>query len=250
MNIYLAAFIFIFGAAIGSFLNVCIYRIPRGESVVYPPSHCTNCSAKIKWFDLMPIISYIVLGGKCRHCGVKISVRYPVMESAAALLYLLLYAKLGIGLEFVKYAIFISVLIVVGMIDFDTTDVYFKTTAAGIIFALIFIALYWYMGFEIKNFILGGILGGIFFISIIIATRGGMGWGDMEICLFCGLFLGFKFTLVMMLLAFVLGSAAGVILILSGKKSRKDYIPFGPFILMASIITIFWGVDILNFYIF
>lgn len=250
MNIYLAAFIFIFGAAIGSFLNVCIYRIPRGESVVYPPSHCTNCSAKIKWFDLMPIISYIVLGGKCRHCGEKISVRYPVIESAAALLYLMLYAKLGIGLEFVKYAIFISVLIVVGMIDFDTTDVYFKTTAAGIIFALIFIALYWYMGFEIKNFILGGILGGIFFISIIIATRGGMGWGDMEICLFCGLFLGFKFTLVMMLLAFVLGSAAGVILILSGKKSRKDYIPFGPFISMASIITIFWGVDILNFYIF
>ncbi|MEY7999863.1 A24 family peptidase [Clostridium sp. Mt-5] len=249
MDIYYAVIIFIFGAVIGSFLNVCIYRIPRGESTAYPPSHCTNCGNKIKWYDLIPIISYFVLKGKCRYCGEKISIRYPLIEFITALLYLMLYIKIGIGIDFIKYITFMSILIVVGMIDFDTTDVYFKTTAAGVVFALIFMAVYWNMGFEIRNFIFGGILSGIFFTIIIFITKGGMGWGDMEICVFCGLFLGFKLTLVMMFLSFVLGAAVGMILILSGKKSRKDYIPFGPFISLASIITVFLGGTILNLYL-
>jgi leader peptidase (prepilin peptidase)/N-methyltransferase len=250
MDIYYAVIVFIFGAVIGSFLNVCIYRIPREESIVYPPSHCTNCRVKIKWFDLIPVISYIVLGGRCRHCGEKISIRYPVIEASAAFLYLMLYIKLGVNVEFMKYTTFISLLIVVAMIDIDTTDVYFKTTAAGFIAGIIFMLIYWSSGFQIKGFIYGGILGGAFLTAIILMTRGGMGWGDMEICVFCGLFLGIRLILVMLFLAFVLGAAVGIILIICGKKSKKDYIPFVPFISIASVITIFLGRDILSLYLF
>ncbi|HBC96631.1 MAG TPA: prepilin peptidase [Clostridium sp.] len=249
MNIYYAVAVFIFGTVIGSFLNVCIYRIPKGESVVYPSSHCTNCSTEIKWFDLVPIVSYIVLRGKCRYCGEKISAGYPIIEFATAFLYLMLYVKFGLSIEFARYAVFTGILIVVSVIDFNTTDVYFSTIVTGIVFALAFILLYWHMGLEIKSFIYGGILSGLFFTIIIFVTRGGMGWGDMEICLFCGLFLGLKLSFAAIFLSFMLGSIVGLILILSGKKSKKDYIPFGPFISISSIIAIFLGRNIVNLYV-
>jgi leader peptidase (prepilin peptidase)/N-methyltransferase len=238
----------ILGFIIGSFLNVCIYRIPREESIAYPPSHCTNCNNKIKWYDLIPIFSYIfLLKGRCRHCGEKISVRYPIIEFITGILYLFIFIKYGFTIETIKYISFVTILIVVGMIDLDTTDVYFSTTVMGSILAILFLFIIGYSHQDFKQYIFGGVLGaGI--ISLIILLTKGMGWGDAEICFYSGLFLGFKLTLVMLFFSFIFGSIISLILIASKKKSRKDYIPFGPFIAIAAIFTVFFGDKILMWY--
>lgn len=249
MSVYFGIVTFIFGTIIGSFLNVCIYRVPRGESIVYPPSHCTNCNNSIKWYDLIPIISYIFLRGKCRYCNKHIPIRYPIVELVTGLLYVMIYIKFGFGIEFAKYIVFTSIMIVIGMIDLDTTDVYFKISVIGVFLAVIFLAVYHYNGLSIINYIYGGALGGGLLAFIIVVTKGGMGWGDMEICLICGLFLGFKLTFVMLFFSFIIGALIGVLLILSKKKSAKDYIPFGPFVAIAAIFTMLCGQNILNLYL-
>lgn len=240
--------IFIFGAVIGSFLNVCIYRIPRGESIAFPPSHCTNCKKEIKWYDLIPIISYIFLRGKCRYCKEKISIRYPMVEFITAVLFLTSYSIYGLTFDFIKYTTFINFLIVIGMIDYDTTDVYFSTTLSGIVSGVIFIGVLTYNMLPVKSYIYGGILGGGFLALIILITKGGMGWGDAEICLMSGLFLGFKLTILMLFLSFIIGSIAGIALILLGKKSKKDYIPFSPYIALSAILCVLSGEKIFSFY--
>lgn len=121
----------IFGLLIGSFLNVCIYRIPREESIAFPPSHCTNCNSEIKRYDLIPVISYIFLKGRCRNCKAKISIRYPLIELITSLLFLAVYIKFGLSFELIKYLFFIPLMIVICMIDLDTFEVYFKNTLLG-----------------------------------------------------------------------------------------------------------------------
>lgn len=241
----LCFYIFILGLLIGSFLNVCIYRIPRGESIVFPASHCTRCGNKIKWYDLIPVISYIFLKGKCRDCKDKISLRYPFIELITGAIFLALYIEYNLSFTFFRYIILVTFLIVIGMIDFDTTDVYFSTTLSGIIVGIIIVIVggVYNQGIflnAILPYIFGAIIGGGS-IAIIILITGGMGWGDAEICLLCGIFLGWKLTLVMMFLSFIIGAVVGILLVVSKKKSRKDYIPFGPFIALAGIITIIFG---------
>lgn len=241
--------IFIFGTIIGSFLNVCIYRIPKEESILYPPSHCINCKNKLKLYDLIPILSYLLLKGRCRYCREKVSVRYPIIQFLTGTLYMLVYIKYGVTLNAIKYIIMVSILIVIGMIDLDTTNVYFKTTLTGFGSAITFLALYAYMGLSVMNYIYGGLIGGGTLALIILITKGGMGWGDAEICFVCGLFLGFKLTLLMLFLSFVIGSVIGLALIASKRKTRRDYVAFGPFIVIASIITILWGQGIISCYL-
>ena len=242
----------IYGLIIGSFLNVCIYRIPRNESISFPPSHCTNCKNRIKWYDLVPVISYIFLKGKCRYCGEKISVRYPLIELTTGVIFLALNIEYGLSFTFFKYAVLVCFLIVIGMIDLDTTDVYLKTTLPGIIIGIISMIIGYFIGYYFKSdmlyYVYGGILGGGL-ISLIILLTKGMGWGDAEICMLTGLFLGFKLTILMLFFAFVFGGFIGVLLVLLKKKSRKDYIPFGPFISAAGIFTILFGEKIITWYI-
>lgn len=240
--------VFIYGLLLGSFLNVCIYRIPRGESISYPPSHCTNCSNKIKPYDLIPVVSYIFLRGKCRYCKETISVIYPLIELTNALLYLALYYQYGLSTELIKYTVLVSLMIVIGMIDLKTTDVYFSITVTGVIFAISFIVYYLFKDTSILTYIYGALLGGGI-ISLIILIAGGMGWGDAEICLLCGLFLGLKLTILTLLLSFVIGSIAGIFLILTKRKGRKDYIAFGPYIALASIISVLYGSEMMNWYL-
>lgn len=248
MDITTYFFVLLFGLIIGSFLNVCIYRIPREESIAFPPSHCTNCGNKIKEYDLIPIISYLFLKGKCRYCKEKISIRYPLIELITGVLFLALYIEYGLDFNFVKYAVLICFLIVIGMIDFDTTDVYLKTTASGIIIGIIFIIITYFMHNNVLTFLYGGLLGGGIIAAIILLTHG-MGWGDAEICLLCGLYFGFKLSVVLMFFSFVFGGLIGILLIVLKKKSRKDYIPFGPFIAFAGIFTSIFGEKILSWYL-
>lgn len=237
-------FIFILGLVIGSFLNVCIYRIPKGESVSYPPSHCTACGTRIKWYDLIPVISYILLKGKCRSCNERISVRYPFIELVTGIIFVLLYMKHGLSLFLLKYIILSSILIVVGVIDLDTQDIYFKTTLTGIISGVIFMLV-------LKNpvdSLIGAALGGGVISAIILLTHG-MGWGDAEVCMMCGLFIGSKLTVLMLFISFLTGGIIGILLILMKKKGRKDMIPFGPFISIAAIATMIFGNGIISWYL-
>jgi leader peptidase (prepilin peptidase)/N-methyltransferase len=248
MELTFEILMFITGLIIGSFLNVCIYRIPKGESIAYPPSHCTSCGNRIKPYDLIPVVSWIFLKGRCRYCGEKIYVRYTRIELLTGILFVFIYLKYGFTMECLKFLILASFLIVIGMIDFDTTDVYAKTTWTGIIIGGIFLLIKVYMNLPVKTFIYGAFLGGGL-ISLIIVITKGMGWGDAEICLLGGLFLGLKLTVLMMGISFVLGGVIGVILILTGKKNRKDYIPFGPFIAVAVVFTSLFGSSIIKLYI-
>ncbi|SKA81820.1 leader peptidase (prepilin peptidase) / N-methyltransferase [Caloramator quimbayensis] len=239
--------VIIYGIVIGSFLNVCIYRIPNNESISYPPSHCTNCGNRIKWYDLIPVLSYAALKGRCRFCNTKISAEYPLIEIFTALVFANLYHKYGITFEFFKYAVFVAILIVIGMIDLKTTDVYFSTIVSGLITGALFASYELYRYGVILNYFLGAAFAAGIIAVIILLTKG-MGWGDAEICLVCGLYLGFKLSIVMLFLTFIIGAIAGIVLILTKIKSRKDFIPFGPFISLASIITVFWGENIIAWY--
>lgn len=240
--------ILIIGVVIGSFLNVCIYRIPKDESIAFPPSHCTNCKHNLNSFDLIPIISFILLGGKCRYCNEKVSPRYPIIEAVNSILYLLIYLKFGLTMLALKYVILVSILIVIGMIDYDTQFVFTKTTIFGGIVGIIFIII---QMIAYKNgvfdLILGGLIGFTIIGLIVFLTRG-MGEGDIEIAVVCGLFLGSKGILLGLFLAIVIGGIAGLIILALKLKTAKEKIAFGPFIAIGSLISMLWGVEILKSY--
>lgn len=247
LNLFMLIYIFIISLCIGSFLNVCIYRIPKGESIVNPPSHCGNCGTRLKSLDLIPVLSYIFLKGKCRYCGEKISFRYALIELITGVLITAVYIENGLSYTFIKYSVLVILLIVIGMIDFDTTDVYFKTTLTGIILGMVFLIYGHFLGYGIMDFIFGAAAGGGAIALIILLTRG-MGWGDAEICLLCGLFLGFKLTAFMLFSSFIIGGITGILLIALKIKSRKDYIPFGPSIALGAIAAILFGDKLIQWY--
>lgn len=243
------ALIAILGLVIGSFLNVCIYRIPREESIAFPPSHCRNCNHKLMVLDLFPLFSYIFLIGKCRYCKEKISIRYPLIEALNALLYLVIYLKFGIALVTLKYCILSSVLIVIGMIDFDTQFVFTSTTIFGGVIGVLFIiiqAILYKTG--TIDLILGGVIGFVIIGVIVIITKG-MGEGDIEIASVCGLFLGVKGILLGLFLSIILGGIVGIVVLYLKLKKAKEKMAFGPFIAIGSFISMILGSEILKFYL-
>lgn len=245
---YYEILICILGLIIGSFLNVCIYRIPQEKSIAFPPSHCTRCKHKLNPLDLFPVISYIFLKGKCRYCKEKISIKYPLIEILNGLLYLIIYLKFGLTLLTVKYCILTSILIVIAIIDFDTQFVFISITIFGVI-AGGFFALIEYLLFHSNtlDLILGGLIGA-FIIGIIVFITKGMGEGDIEIAAVCGLFLGVKGVLLGLFLAIVIGGIVGVLVLSLKLKKAKDKMAFGPFIAIGSLISMIYGSEILKFY--
>ena len=241
-------FIFILGLIIGSFLNVCIYRIPAEKSIAFPSSHCGKCKHNLSPLDLVPVLSYIFLRGKCRYCNEKISIRYPIIESLNGILYLLVYLKFGLTLITLKYCILVSILIVIGMIDYDTQFVFTSTTIFAGIIAVIFIvveAVVYKSG--VIDLILGGAIGfGI--IGLIVFLTKGMGEGDIEIAAVCGLFLGVKGISLGLFLAIILGGIVGIIILALKLKKAKEKIAFGPFIAIGGLISMLWGTELLEFY--
>lgn len=240
--------VFVLGLIVGSFLNVCIYRIPKGDSIVYPHSHCTRCKSKIKWYDMIPVISYIILRGRCRNCGDRISIRYPIIELATGVVFAALFLKYGLTLEFVKFAVLASFVIVIGMIDYYTTDVYTVTILPGIAAGIFFIIAGYFKGGDLLTFIYGALISYGLIAAIILMTKG-MGWGDAEICLMCSLFLGLKLSIVMLFIAFVSGGILGTLLVLFKKSSLKSAISFGPFISGAAIFASVFGRNFMDWYI-
>ena len=171
-------YIFLIGIIIGSFSNVCILRIPKEESIIFPASHCSTCKKSIGAFDLIPLISYVFLKGKSRCCKNKISIRYPIIELISGILFILIYLKYGLSINFVKYAIFFSLMLVIGFIDFDTSEVYLSTIIFGIVSATaVIIAQFLFFNYGEERVInaLGGGIFGFTIIALIIKTTHGMG---------------------------------------------------------------------------
>ena len=238
--------VFILGLIVGSFLNVVIYRLPKDQSIINPPSHCTVCNTKLKWYDLIPILSYILLKGKCRYCSSKISIRYPLIELFTGLMFVLVFQKFGWSFQFVKWIIFTVLLITTGSIDLIEGIVPDIIVIPGIITGIIFSIFYGKSSF--LQSIYGLLFMAAFFLIIILLTKGGMGWGDLTFGAMIGSFLGFKLSLITLVLSFIIGAIAGLILIILRKKGRKETIPFGPFLSIAAFIISIYGYKILEIY--
>ncbi len=241
--------IIIIGLVIGSFLNVCIYRIPLEKSISYPPSHCGSCNHRLKPMDLIPVISYLFLKGRCKYCKEKISITYPLIEILNAVLYLIIFYNYGLTFDFVKYSLLSSLLIVIGIIDYKTQDIYTVTIIFGVISSIIFMAIDFFVNKNaISTYVLGGLIGFLALAIIVIITKG-MGIGDAEITLVCGLFLGIKGVIVTLFLGIIIGGIVAIIILALKLKDAKDAMAFGPCLSVAAIMYILWGDTIINVYL-
>ena len=254
MSIYLI--VFVFGAIIGSFLNVCIYRMPRNLSIIMPSSRCTSCNNPIRPFDNIPILSYILLRGKCRYCKKYISLRYPLVEALNAFLYVIVLWRFGLGWNSVLYCILMSSLVVITFIDLDFQIIPDRITLVGIPVGLIagsfllpdpFLRAA-QLGYRtsLSGFLVGG---GLFYL-IAVLSRGGMGGGDIQMMAMVGALMGWKSVLLTMFLGSLAGSVVGLFLMIFKGKGRKSKIPFGPFLALGTIITLFFGQEIFIWYFF
>lgn len=243
--------IFILGVCLGSFLNVCIYRLPHDESIITPFSYCPHCKKTIRPYDNIPLLSFLLLKGKCRFCKKKIRLRYFIVELLTGLLSSSLYFKYGWGEEFFIYLLLTSLLIVVSFIDFEHQIIPNKITYPGIVLGLLISLKFLSVdkqGMNINNALLGLGIGGGFLYLVALVSRGNMGGGDIKLGAMLGAFLGGQYILVTLFLAVLFGSLVGIILILLKLKSRRDRIPFGPYLSLGAISTIFWGERILYWY--
>ena len=239
--------IFILGLSIGSFLNVLIDRIPFGKSVIKGRSYCDHCKHKLAWFDLIPLLSFILLRRKCRYCRKLISWQYPLVELTTASLFVFTFASMIyiIEAEIFFITLLYALIIISGLITIFFTDLKYRIIpdqiiVFSIIISLIFGAVYNQANF-LNNF-LAGLAMFLLFLGLFLATRGrGMGLGDVKFAFLMGLLLGFPGVVVAFYLAFLTGAGISIILILMGKKTMKSTIPFGPFLVAATFVAMFYG---------
>ena len=241
----IAVAIFMFGLAIGSFANVCIYRLPKKESVVFPVSHCIACSTPVRPFDNIPVISYLILGGKCRDCKEGISVIYPIIEAITALLLLAGFFKFGLTFDFLIYTVVAPTLVIITAIDIEHQIIPDVITLPGIVLGLA--AGSYTIGY-IDSFS-GCLLGGGLFYLLAVLSNGGMGGGDIKYIAAAGALVGWQKVLLIIFIGAFLGSFMGLLQIVVQKKSRKSLIPFGPFLAAATLITLFYGNLLIKLYI-
>ncbi|TZE83469.1 prepilin peptidase [Calorimonas adulescens] len=238
--------VFLLGLAMGSFFNVCIYRLPRGESIISPHSHCTSCNTKLKPIDMIPVLSYIFLKGRCRYCGFHISIRYPLVELATGLIYLFTFIYFGFTYLTIKYIILFSGLIIIFFTDLDVQiipdAVLLAVFIPGIIISIIFKE-------NLLNNFIGLAIGGGFLLLLVLIVPEGMGMGDVKLMAACGWYLGAWPTILSLFLSFIIGAVVGLLLIAYRKRNMKDVIAFGPFLAIGSFISVFYGNSIINFYL-
>jgi leader peptidase (prepilin peptidase)/N-methyltransferase len=237
--------VFCFGLAIGSFANVCIYRLPRKESIAFPGSHCPGCSAPVRPQDNIPLISYLVLGGKCRDCATRISPVYPAIELVTALLLLAGFFKFGLTFDFLGYAVVAPTLVIITAIDIEHQIIPDVITLPGIVLGLV-VGSYT-IGYA--DSLLGFFLGSGLFYLLAVFSNGGMGGGDIKYIAAAGALLGWQKVLLVIFIGAFLGSIVGLFQIAVQKKSRKSLIPFGPFLAAGTLITLFYGNPLIRLYL-
>lgn len=243
-----AIIVFITGLAIGSFLNVVIFRIDDLKSILNTRSHCLHCQKHIKWYDLIPLFSFVILRGKCRSCGKRLSPQYPLVEGATALAFLLLLLKFGISWALVFYALVFCLLIVIFVDDVKTQ---FVADILSWPLLIICIAGGWFFGhFGLLDLVLGVLIGGgILALLVVISREKWMGAGDIFIGSALGALLGYPRAILLIFFSFVIGSLIGLLLIAFKKKGMKDAVPFTPFLIIAALIALFYGSQIIDWYL-
>lgn len=241
----------IFGLIMGSFLNVAIYRLPRGLSLVTPRSHCPSCGKPIKFYDNIPLISYILLRGRCRECGAHISWRYPLVEGLTALCLAALFLEYGLSVKWVTYSVLTLFLIPISFIDVEKGLILNKLTIPCFILGILLV-----LAFQIetwKDALLGALIGGavmwlIAVLGKLLFKKESLGMGDVKLLVMIGVYVGFPDVLI----SLFFGVLAAAIFILGGfilKKLRfGNTIPFGPFIAIGTLVYLVWGGAILNWY--
>lgn len=236
----------ILGLLIGSFLNVCIYRLPRNESIITPPSHCMTCSTRLKPWDLIPIISYLLSRGRCRYCGTDYSPRYALVELLTALLFVWSLQVFGCSVALVKALILTAFFIVITFIDYDHQLILDKVlvwlSGVGVVINL------WTGSVGALDMLIACLLGGGLLLIIALVSGGGMGGGDIKFAAALGLCFGWQPLLFTLLLSFIFGGIGGALLLVFKIKGRKDYIPFGPFIALGALFSMLYGNDMITWY--
>ncbi|WP_409368588.1 prepilin peptidase [Lysinibacillus sp. 38-6] len=247
MDMAYTILIFVFGLVFGSFFNVVGLRVPKKESIVFPPSHCTTCQRQLTAIDLVPVLSYLFLGGKCRGCGQKISWIYPLMELLTGGLFAFSYWRIGFSQEFVVALLFISLLIIIVVSDFA----YMLIPDKVLFFFLPLLALgrvlspltpWW-------DSIVGAVVGFSILYGIAVVSRGGMGGGDIKLFFLLGLVLGTLQTLLTLFIAAVIGMVVGIVVLKVRQQGRKTPVPFGPSIALAAVLVYFYGNVLIDWYV-
>jgi leader peptidase (prepilin peptidase)/N-methyltransferase len=245
------AAVFVFGAMIGSFLNVCIVRLPEERSIVRPRSHCPSCGHEIAWYDNLPMLSYAVLRGRCRGCGIRISPLYPVVELLTGALAVALWMRLGTTLAFAGYFAFAAALVTITFIDLDHQIIPDVISLPGIAIGLAvsFVSpLVTPLGALMGVLVGGGVLLAIAAAYQAIRGQEGMGGGDVKLLAMIGAFLGWQSVFVTLMVASLIGSIIGVGLMIYQRADTKLAIPFGPFLACGALVCLFFGDRILAFY--
>jgi leader peptidase (prepilin peptidase)/N-methyltransferase len=260
MQTLIIFYIIILGLVIGCFLNVCIYRIPNKQSIMRPPSHCTSCGTRLRPIDLVPVFSYIFLKGRCRYCGNKVSAQYPIVEVLTAVVFVLMYLKYSLTVEFAAMAFLSCILICISFIDAEYKIIPNEFIVAGLIGG-VFLFVYnlfhrvemfgdrvWY------NPIFGLICGSGFLLLIallgarVYKSDDAMGMGDIKLLAVIGVFLGWRLTIISLLASVFAAAFASLLLIFFKGKSVKSVIAFGPYIAMGTVIAALWGKRLLDLY--
>ena len=254
MTALAAAICFVIGLCVGSFLNVVIYRVPRRESVVRPRSHCPACEAPIADRDNIPVLSWMLLRGRCRSCGARISVRYPLVELGTAVLFVAAAVRLGATWQLPAFCVFFASLLAISVIDLDhyiiPNRVIYPTLAVTIPLLVVAAAADGSWD-HLRNAAIGGVAGFAVLLAIHVAVPRGMGFGDVRLAGVIGMMLGWlglRYLFLGLFLAFLLASIIGVALIAARLRSRKDAVPFGPFMALGAVLAVLWGRAILSVY--
>ena len=242
---------FLFGAIVGSFLNVCIYRLPRGESVVAPRSHCPGCGTPIRAWDNIPLLSFLILRGHCRDCGQPISWRYPLVEGLTSLLFALTVTRYGLTCLTASLLCLVAALVIVAFVDLDHQLIPNVITLPGIPLGLV--AGLIGGGPPILDRILGALTGaGFLYLVLLYGTalygQDAMGEGDLNLMALVGAFLGWQTVVLTLLVGCLSGSVVGLALIALRRLGRREHIPFGPFLVLGALVSLFWGDAIIRWY--
>jgi leader peptidase (prepilin peptidase)/N-methyltransferase len=243
---------FVLGTIVGSFLNVCIHRIPQGKSIVAPSSHCPRCKTPIRFYDNIPLVSFIILKGRCRKCEAPISLRYPLVEFLVGLFSLILLLRFGISTLYLIYLAFFASLTLVSFIDLPLRIIPDVISLPGIVIGIVISFLHPQM--SVKDSLIGVLLGGgslyvVASVYHIITKREGMGGGDVKLLAMIGAFIGWKGVLFTILCSSFIGTVVGVTLMLVFSADSKYAVPFGPFLSLGAVIYVLWGEALITWYL-